>query len=537
MTTFAITKVYTSQNGKPYTPMIGEIYTLTAEFDVTGTPKNAYTVGFTMADRYVSVLVTDLAPGHKAVAADFFLPLDETIPWLVEIDPFGLADADDPTKSKVPVYFPDPHANGSSQVIFAPGIAWPQLMGTRSLKGSFTPLPPASAIDFYDPRWIVATQASFASFGPGTLDRLAIMMGIPTTESWQKLLSSTCRVQWGGSSDVFLQPSKMNEPIEYPVYLFDRKNVANADFSIIHQAVLEVRNQRAHAAKLRTVTWAQLDALEGINIFKTYASPEAVIESNHQKIGDFVTNVLGPNYRAKLTPYDAARKLFQAVLARTDYYYPAPGQPDLRPDTAVKVLDAGRGDCGGFSILLVALYRNMGFPARTACGAWVGQDAGHCWCEMYFPGHGWMVSDGAIGNGFCEDGSFAYYFGTVPDLNIRYACMRGNTFSLGPLSTSWLQGPDGPQVWGTAAATAEAHTGVADVGQSAAMSLVASATSQAMMAVRPRKPDLAVDCPCAKHGGFLPVTQEAAPVPDGRRRAVSTRFAIFPHNLARVVSL
>jgi len=188
------------------------------------------------------------------------------------------------------------------------------------------------------------------------------------------------------------------------------------------------------------------------------------------------------------------------------YYYPPPGQPDKRPDTAVKMLDAGFGDCGGFSLLLVALYRNIGFPARTACGAWVGQDKGHCWCEMWFPGHGWMVSDGSIGNGACEDGSFAYYFGSVPDLNARYADMRGNTFAIGDISTSWLQGPYGPLVWGTASASPEAHTAVVDVEKSAAMSLVESAASHAMLAVPPRKPGLRTvaftHCPCAAHGGF-----------------------------------
>jgi hypothetical protein len=505
MTTFAIKKVYTSKNGAPYTPAIGERYTLTAEFDVSGTPKNPYTVGFTLADRYIPVEVADVTPGPKKVQADFFLALDGTIPWLVDIDEFNLADAPDPTKSPIPHNFPDKYGSGGRQLIVTRRPNRPVLTGVRKMQGLFSPVPPAKALDFYDPRWLVATQASFATFGAGKIERLAIMMGAPTTDSWQKRLSSTCRTEWGGGDQV-LQTMPVEGSTQYPVYLFDRKNVPNAEFSIIHQAVLEVRNQRVDAEKLRTVTWAQLDALQGIDIFKAYTSPEKVIESSHKKIGDFVIQTLGGNYRTKLKPYDAARKLFQTVLGRTVYYYPLPGQPDKRPNTAVKMLDAGFGDCGGFSILLVALYRNIGFPARTACGAWVGQDKGHCWCEMWFPGHGWMVSDGSIGNGACEDGSFAYYFGSVPDLNARYADMRGNTFTIGDISTSWLQGPYGPLVWGTASASPDTHTAVVDVGKSAAMSLVDSAASHAMMAVLPRKPDLRAvaftHCPCAAHGGF-----------------------------------
>jgi hypothetical protein len=339
MSSFAISNVYTSKNGAPYTPMIGERYTLTAEFDVTGTPKNNYTVGFTMADRYQPVTVTDLTAGHKTIQADFFLALDGTIPWLVEIDPFNLADAADPTKSWIPHQFPDVYGSGGGQVIAKRTPSWPIVAAGRKLKGSFSPVEPANAIDFYDPHWLIATQGSFTSFSPGKIDRLVIMMGAPTTETWQKVLLSTCRVDSGSGTEL-LTTRPVEGPTLYPVYLFDRKKVANFDFSIAHQSVLEVRNQRVNATKLRTVTWAQLDALQAIDIFKAYTSPETVIESNNKKIGDFVVQSLGANYRTKLTPYDAARKLFQAVLAKTVYYFPAPGQPDKRPDTAVKMLDA-----------------------------------------------------------------------------------------------------------------------------------------------------------------------------------------------------
>lgn len=511
MSSFAISKVYTSKNGAPYTPTIGETFTLTAEFDVTGTPKNAYTVAFTMADRYKPTPMFDLTPGHKTVHADFDLPaLDGTIPWLVEIDPFNLADAADPTKSWIPLQFPDIYSNGGGQIVLNRRPDWPTVAAVRKLKGSFSPIEPANAIEYYDPRWLLATQGSFTTFSPGKIDRLAMMMGDTTTDSWQKVLLSTCRVDLGGGMEP-LTSQPVEGPTLYPVYLFDRKNVANGDFSMSRQSVLEVRNQRVSATKLRTATWPQLDALQAIDIFKAYTSPETVVESNNKKIGDFVVQTLGANYRTKLSPYDAARTLFQAVLAKTVYYFPAPGQPDKRPDTAAKMLDAGFGDCGGFSILLVALYRNIGFPARTACGAWMGQDNGHCWCEMWFPGHGWMVSDGSAGNGQCEDGSFAYYFGNIPDLNARYACMRGNTFAIGDITTSWLQGPDGPLVWGSAAATTDSHTAVLEISQAEAMSLVDAANSYAayaQLSMRRRPPDERtlefVRCPCAAHGGFSP---------------------------------
>ena len=91
-------------------------------------------------------------------------------------------------------------------------------------------------------------------------------------------------------------------------------------------------------------------------------------------------------------------------------------------------------------MLLVALYRHIGIPARVSCGFWEG-GAGHAWTELYFPGAGWFVADGSAGNSQSEDGSFAYNFGTNWDLNKRAAVMRGNTFNIGDLSAAWMQGP------------------------------------------------------------------------------------------------
>jgi hypothetical protein len=517
LSTFAITTAYTSKNGAHYTPMVGEWYTLTVEYDVTGSPKNPYTVGFTMADKYDYYTQTDLTPGHKKVSKSFFLALDDEIPWQVDVDEFHLADADDPTKSKIPLDLPFGPVNDGRRFVAVRKFDWAsarvKLMARQSLKGKFTPVPASKGIEFYDPRWLIATQGSFTQFGSGKIDRLAIMVGSPTTDSWQKALKVVCRATWGGGNDL-LASRAVEGATMYPVFFFDKHNVPNAQFSIICQSVLEVQNQRVDASLLRAVTWQQLDALQGIDVFKTYTSPEAVIESKHSKITNFVTQTLGANHRNHMTPYDAARKLFKAVLKHCVYFYPQPGGPDKRATTAVQMVDTGIGDCGSFSLLLVALYRNIGFAARTACGAWKGQDAGHCWSEQYFPGHGFMISDGSIGNGQCEDGSYAYYFGSVPDLNARYADMRGNTFNIGDVQAQWLQGPYGPLVWGSAAPTVDAHTAVLEVSEADAMSLVNSGQQSHVMSgdyeEQINASSLAFQlCPCHKHGGYRSVTRNA----------------------------
>jgi transglutaminase-like putative cysteine protease len=508
MTAFTITKVYPSRIGgvgldEAYTPMVGEPYRLTVEFDVDGSPQAPYPVCFHMANRFGEVQVTDLTPGHKHRSMQFSLPLDGDIPWQVDIDPYHYADGVDPVKSPMPHTFPDIVGDGGQGVpVRRPARA----ISKATKKGVFQPAPPPTSIDYYDPVTALLWHHFAATFNPGgKLDRMVVMMGLPTSESWQQVNSAGCTVQSGaGSWSVLARP--VENPSQYPVYYWDRNDLPVSPVTMVEQCVLELCNVRVDLNKLRGVTWKALDDSRTSQPYNFYGQPEAVIESDDPNIASFVQDALGPGYRQKMSPYDAARKLFQTVLARTSYYYPQPGQPDLRPTTAAGMAKKGFGDCGGFSILLVALFRKIGFPARTACGAWVGLDAGHCWCELYFPGHGWVLCDGSAGNAWSEAGEYAYYFGNIPDSNNRFANMRGNTFNVGDVEASWLQGP-WQKTWGSATEKATSvHTmllkGLVIKPSEAEKLPLDVAIQRPSIEIRP---ELAFrSCPCSRHGGFMP---------------------------------
>jgi transglutaminase-like putative cysteine protease len=504
MTTYNITDVYTSKPGSfgteiKYTPMVGENYRITVEFEVSGTPQTHYPVYFNVADRWAGVEVHDLAPGHKRVSQDFFLPLDGPIPWEVDVDPYHYGDGVDRVKSPIPHTFGDVlGGEGQSVKIGRTAFRW----GQSVKKGSFEPAPPPTSIDHYEPVSAVATQSLEVTFPAGpNIQRMAVMFGVPLSEGWQTTSVETCTIQDGAGSAA-LMLDHVDNASGYPIFFWNRTNLPAKPVSVVADYLLTLRNVRVDGKKLRGVTWAQLDEARKHDPYAFWGLPDAVTESTDPKVTAFVLATLGANYRQKMTPYDAARKLFQAVLAHITYYYPAPGAKDLRPTTAVGMLDKGFGDCGGFSILLVAAFRNIGFAARTACGCWIGLDAGHCWCELYFPGHGWLVCDGAAGNNASESGEFAYYFGNIPDLNIRFATMRGNKFDLGDVETSWLQSPY-EQVWGTVhEKSVSIHTMLIEklaLGlESAAADAVAPSVSTHTIEVAARR------CPCAQHGGFKP---------------------------------
>jgi hypothetical protein len=369
------------------------------------------------------------------------------MPWSVEIDPFSLVDLDDPTKSKIPHNLPFGVGAASAVPVARSPIL--QAAGKKKASGTFEPAPPASAIDFYAPNWAISTQSVFQKYTPGgTIASIEVLAGCPDGESWQKVLSSVCRVDSGAGTEIVPQ-RPIDTTTNRPVYFWQKQNLPAVDMSLIRQTVLELRNSRVDASLLRAVTWNQLDALSGINVFQFYRSPEAVVESNHAKIKAFVETTLGANHRQHFTPFDAARKLFQAVLAHVHYYY------------------------------------------------------------------------------FSETGAYAYYFGNIPDLNARHECMRGNTFTIGDITTSWLQIPYGPVAQGTVTvASTESHAALVQVSQSEAQSLgQAHAPAGAHMHAAPERAqfpqgiqvpaafkssalrarvDVVTACPCHTHGGFAP---------------------------------
>jgi transglutaminase-like putative cysteine protease len=95
--------------------------------------------------------------------------------------------------------------------------------------------------------------------------------------------------------------------------------------------------------------------------------------------------------------YEAARKLSQAVFERLQKVYGA------SHDRASDVVAAGQGDCTEHTVLLVALARALGIPAREVHGLVYarygdGQDAlyWHAWAEIRSAGE-WIPLDPTFG--------------------------------------------------------------------------------------------------------------------------------------------
>jgi hypothetical protein len=509
MAEFEITNSFVTVNGIEATPKIGDAFSVGIDYVVHGTPSAPYKIRFTVAGLVLEMTVNDLTSGTKPAVKDYWpLPLDGEIPWKVQIDP--------------------DHVTSSPN------------SGSPAKTGSFEPIPPHTAIEYYDPVYVHGLQ-QWGIDVTGHIGNVKAMLGRPATGVWQKVLSqSSFAYRYIAQSDgaYRINPmieKKVDNAGKYEVYFWNKSEDPRLkSITIGMEFDMELENVRVNADKLRNVTWHDLQAVSD-PVQHHYQQPEDIVQSDSPKISAFVKNHLGDDFKTTMTPYDAARKIFCAVVKHTSYYYPAPGEPDERPADAVGMLEKGKGDCGGFSILLVAVFRNIGFPARTSCGYWIGPIA-HCWCELFFPGHGWIVADGSGGDGSSKDGKFAFCFGNQTDMNRRLAVMRGNTFNIGDFEIDWLQGPFGPFADGDDTPTPAAgfSQGVYTVVDEVQQTFVTTRKEithepsdkppvvEIPEAMRVRTPQAELQrvaserCPCAQHGGFRPLPSKLRKVGTNR---------------------
>jgi transglutaminase-like putative cysteine protease len=95
-------------------------------------------------------------------------------------------------------------------------------------------------------------------------------------------------------------------------------------------------------------------------------------------------------------PVVQARRIFRWTRRHMEYVYPPPGGRG-----AIVALREGKGDCGQYADLFIALCRAVGIPARFAGGFALGEptpDAppavgSHAWAEFRLPDGRWLPAD------------------------------------------------------------------------------------------------------------------------------------------------
>ncbi len=362
--------------GNATTPHLGDdTYSLKVDWQVTGKPSGTYNVRFELANNVYNWNVnTPVQSGTYAGRVSFFMPLDGAIPYRVTLDPENTAGDSD-------------RSNNVST-------------------GTFTPTAPTQGVEYFNPkRWSGAEK--FTVSCPQKVTKLDAVLGKPTTETSQKLLSFTST----GSQSV-------SQPNGQPIASAQWINPVAGSYSLSTQFNVELSAVRYNFSQANP-SWTALNSVPAD--VAQFAKPEDAVQSTSSTVTAFVRRWLPSNYRTSMKPAAAARLLFRGVVNELSFV-------DTTAATAVDVLNARKGNCAGMSAVYVAAMRNIGVPARLVSGWWNGNNVWHCWSEIYLPGMGWVAQDVSASDRIDATGTYAYYFGTIPDLNQRCVVQRGVTY-------------------------------------------------------------------------------------------------------------
>jgi len=120
-----------------------------------------------------------------------------------------------------------------------------------------------------------------------------------------------------------------------------------------------------------------------------FLRPEPLIQSDHEKIRTLAEHILSPAPAAD--PLEKARRLIGWVQANIDKR-PVVSMPD-----ALSTLENRMGDCNEHAVLLAALARAAGIPARIEAGLVYlrGRMYYHAWNLLYLGR--WVTADALLG--------------------------------------------------------------------------------------------------------------------------------------------
>ena len=163
-----VVSAYTCNSaGKSYSPQEGDIYYVRINWTVAGTPKQSYSVKFTEANLEYTMTGLPAAPGSYWMYAGWQIPLAGPIPYSFTLDPS--------------------HVTGDIN------------LKNNVLHGSFTPIPPSTAISYYNAVKRTGTHGFQINWQPGsgTITHGFVLLGDPVSDSTG--MSDTCRAAgWRG---------------------------------------------------------------------------------------------------------------------------------------------------------------------------------------------------------------------------------------------------------------------------------------------------------------------------------------------------
>ena len=130
--------------------------------------------------------------GHQVITHNFGdLPLDDEIPWEVQVDPYDTAGGADPTQSPIKPKIPTP-IGGNSDIAVAGKQPSLKPVAKTKLTGTLVPQPPDKGGSAWSGPVTGYQQVGIVFETGGQISKMAFLMGQPASDSWQKMISNSC---------------------------------------------------------------------------------------------------------------------------------------------------------------------------------------------------------------------------------------------------------------------------------------------------------------------------------------------------------
>jgi hypothetical protein len=174
----------------------------------------------------------------------------------------------------------------------------------------------------------------------------------------------------------FAHPQKIQN-VTYKVSGIPVEKIKSFPFEGASQTLLDVKEDYA-IIQTKSLVFFEKDArpfpIEG-DKFAKYLAPTTFCQSDDPEVGKVAKAIVGDEKNSWI----ASKKIAEWVSREMEPNY------DVGFASAKEILENREGDCSEFTVLMVALCRSVGIPARAAVGVMYGQGifAYHMWPEVY----------------------------------------------------------------------------------------------------------------------------------------------------------
>ena len=296
---------------------------------------------------------------------------------------------------------------------------------------------PRPLIEYRNPaRYRINHRITFTNHDVTTMNSLELNLPVPT--NWAEQIIRGLKTS--GHKPFQL---KDRDTANRLVRSFDPRSLPGPGESIFleNKYQLVCREIRTDKEKLATMDFPPYDTRT--SDYRLYTRSEKLLEADDPEIVKIAARIKSETNG----PYHFAKSAYDFTIEHIAYTSPSPAWG------ACAVLKEGKGDCGQYAALFVAICRAGGIPARPIAGSWArGVNPWHCWAEFLLSGVGWIPVDPTIGRQSTKKRE--YYFGNldnnrlalVKGYNMTFKTKRGNKEHgfLQPGTYFWYLGPGSP---------------------------------------------------------------------------------------------